>query len=109
MAKINKGLEGTAQTQIMSGSSKIYMPTPKQLAEAYRSTVAQAESKGTAKQLTRAPAGADKAQGIDITEPRRLGASRTAYVIGGTLYVKSTILSPTAKPSWEKIGPAPLF
>jgi len=89
--------------------AKIFMPTPQQLADAYRSTADAAITKGTAVRLKGAPAGAAKAQGIDITPPRTLGSHRTAYVIKGTLYVKSEILSPNAKPTWMKIGPQPLF
>lgn len=100
--KVNK-------TQQPATPAKIFMPTKQQLANVYRGLTEQAEKNGTAKKLSRAPAGADKMTGIDITPPRTLGRHQTAYVIHGDIYVKSTILSPTAKPSWEKIGPAPLF
>ena len=105
MTVVNKTQTAAATTP----KAKIFMPTHDQLVSTYRSIVESAEKHGTAKKLTRAPAGADKAQGLNITPPRTLGRSQTAYVIKGEIYVKSTILSPTAKPTWTKVGPAPLF
>ena len=90
-------------------SQGIMMPTHDQLVSTYRGIVASAEKNHTAKKLTRAPAGADKAPQYNITMPRLLGVSKIAYVIKGEIYVKTAVLSPTAKPSWEKIGPAPMF
>jgi hypothetical protein len=31
------------------------------------------------------------------------------FDIRGTLFLKSTVVSPTATPKWFKVGPAPLF
>lgn len=88
----------------------IMMPTQKQLATTYRSMYEAAVKNHSAKTLTRAPAGASTmGQGINITKPGLLGSAKFAYVIHGDLYVKSTIVSPTAKPTWVKVGPAPLF
>ncbi len=87
----------------------LFMPTHEQLVSTYRGLAESAEKHHTAKKLTRAPAGVAGAAAYNITPPRRLGVSKTAYVIKGEIYVKTSILSPTAKPSWQKIGPAPLF
>ena len=97
------------KTEQATTPAKIFTPSQEQLASTYKSLYDQAVKNHTAKTLTRAPAGADKAQGLNITPPRTLGRSQTAYVIKGEIYVKSTILSPTAKPTWTKVGPAPLF
>jgi hypothetical protein len=100
------------KTQTAAAAPKnqgIRMPTEKELISAYRSICEGAEKAGKAKKLTKAPAGADKAPQYNITRPGLLGVGKTAYVIKGELYVKTQVVSPTAKPSWEKIGPAPLF
>jgi hypothetical protein len=87
----------------------IMMPTHDQLVSTYRSITDAAEKNKSAKPLTKAPAGYQKAPAYNITMPRLLGVTKTAYVIKGEIYVKTAILSPTAKPKWEKVGPAPLF
>ena len=87
----------------------IMMPTHEQLVNTYRSIAMNAEKSHTAKKLAHAPAGYSKAPQYNITMPHLMGVSKTAYVIKGEIYVKSTILSPTAKPTWTKVGPAPLF
>ena len=103
MTKVNTTQQASATP------AKIFMPSQDQLAGTYRAQFDTAVKNHTAKTLTKAPAGAAKAKGINITPPRTLGSSQTAYVIKGHLYVKSAILSPTAKPSWTDCGMAPLF
>ncbi len=90
-------------------SQGIMMPTQDQLISTYRSITDAAEKNKTAKTLAKAPAGYQKAPSYNITMPRLLGVTKMAYVIKGEIYVKTSILSPTAKPKWEKIGPAPMF
>ncbi len=98
------------QTAVVAPKKQgIMMPTHEQLVNTYRSIATNAEKHHTAKKLAHAPAGYSKAPQYNITMPRLLGVSKIAYVIKGEIYVKTSILSPTAKPSWEKIGPAPLF
>jgi hypothetical protein len=87
----------------------IMMPTHEQLVNTYRSIAMSAEKHHTAKKLAHAPAGYSKAPQYNITAPHLMGVSKIAYVIKGEIYVKTSVVSPTAKPSWEKIGPAPLF
>jgi hypothetical protein len=97
------------QTTQPSTHAGIMMPTKEQLIKTYRSITEAAEKHHTAKKLTRAPAGWEKAPSYNITRPGLLGVGKTAYVIKGEIYVKTQVVSPTAKPSWEKVGPAPLF
>ena len=97
------------QAVVAPKNQGIMMPTHDQLVSTYRSIVAGAEKAHTAKKLAHAPAGFSKAPQYNITAPRLLGVSKIAYVIKGEIYVKTSILSPTAKPSWEKVGPAPMF
>lgn len=85
------------------------MPTHDQMVKTYGSICRAAEKNHTAKKLAHAPAGASKAPQYNITAPGLLGVGKIAYVIKGELYVKTQVVSPTAKPSWEKIGPAPMF
>jgi hypothetical protein len=87
----------------------IRMPTNAEMTSAYRSICEGVEKAGTAKKLAKAPAGADKAPKYNITRPGILGVSKTCYVIKGEMYVKTQVVSPTAKPAWVKIGPAPMF
>lgn len=90
-------------------SQGIMMPTHDQLVKTYRSIAMAAEKNHTAKKLAHAPAGFSKAPSYNITAPGLMGVGKTAYVIKGEIYVKTQVVSPTAKPSWEKIGPAPMF
>jgi hypothetical protein len=90
-------------------SQGIMMPTHEQLVNTYRSIAMSAEKHHTAKKLAHAPAGFSKAPSYNITAPGLMGVGKTAYVIKGEIYVKTQVVSPTAKPSWEKIGPAPMF
>ncbi|MFO0601284.1 MAG: hypothetical protein U0228_38595 [Myxococcaceae bacterium] len=85
------------------------MPTHDELVKVYGNIARQAEKAGTAKHLSKAPTGWQKAPAYNITQKGLLGVGKTAYVIKGEIYVKTQVVSPTAKPSWEKIGPAPLF
>jgi hypothetical protein len=97
------------QAPVASKSQGIMMPTHDQLVTTYRSITDAAEKNKTAKKLSKAPAGYEKAPQYNITMPRLLGVTKMAYVIKNEIYVRTSILSPTAKPTWEKIGPAPMF
>lgn len=101
-----KKTQGAAVAQKPQG---IMMPTHDQLVKTYRSIVQSAEKNHTAKKLAHAPAGFSKAPQYNITAPGLMGVGKIAYVIKGDIYVKTQVVSPTAKPSWEKIGPAPMF
>jgi len=88
---------------------KIFMPTQDQLKAAYSSAVDSATKNHTLKALKGAPVGASKVAPLDITKKGVLGVDKKVYNIGGELYLKSQVVAPNAKPSWFKVGPAPLF
>jgi hypothetical protein len=87
---------------------KIFMPTPAQLATVYGSIADKALTDKTAKLLKKAPAGAEKAQGIAVNT-KRMGVGETVYNIKGELFLKSQVVAPGAKAKWFDIGKAPLF
>ena len=87
----------------------IFMPTHDQLVNTYRSITEGAEKAGKLVKLKGTPVGASKAPSYDITKKGQLGVGRTVYDIRGTLYLKTQVVAPNAKPTWYKVGPAPLF
>ena len=84
-------------------------PTHDQMAITYRNITEGVEKAHKLHKLAKAPAGYSKAPQYNITRPGMLGVGRTVYVIKGEMYLKTQVVSPTAKPSWFKVGPAPLF
>lgn len=85
------------------------MPTHDELVKAYRSIVDAREKSGDLKKLAKAPANASKYPSYNITKPGLLGVGREVYVIKGEMYLKTQVVSPNAKPTWYKVGPAPMF
>jgi hypothetical protein len=101
-------VSATKQTQEVKSLGG-YMPSQNQLKNLYRTMYDRAVKDHTAQKLARPPRGAEAMEGLDLNPPNVLGATKTAYVIKGNLYVKTAIVSPTAKPTWEKVGPIPYF
>jgi hypothetical protein len=86
-----------------------FMPTHDQLVNTYRDLTDAAAKAGKLKPLKNAPVGASKAEAYNVAKPGMLGTSRNVYDINGTLFLKTQVVAPDAKPKWFKVGPAPLF
>jgi hypothetical protein len=103
---VNKTTAAGSNAPVPNG---IRMPTPAEMTVALRSFAENAENTHHAKKISKAPAGIAKATEYNITMPRRHGLTKTAYIVNGDVYVKTQLLSPTAKPQWEKIKGQPMF
>jgi len=64
---------------------------------------------GSAKALTRAPAGAEKAQSFEVTPKGLMGVGSAMVIVGGEVYLRQTVVAPGAKAHWFKCGPLPMM
>jgi hypothetical protein len=87
----------------------IFMPTPAELAVAYRTAVDNAFKNNTAVALKEAPKGAKKSEAININPPGEEGVNRQVFDIGVKLFVRQIDVAPNAKAHWYNVGFAPDF
>ena len=97
------------KVQTTGASAGFRMPTHDEMVKAYRSITNARMKDGHIKPMKSAPKDFSKYPAYNITEPGKLGAAETVYVIKGQMYLRTQPVVPHPKPTWYKIGPAPLF
>ena len=110
LPSMDLGTDDVESTEGVSGG--LWMPDQDTQGKIYKSIAESAIADGTATPLDEAPcsqADLDNAPSWDVTPRFEMGIGKKLFLVGGSLFERSTALTYPPKDNWVNCGPAPLF